>query len=310
MNTNTNRRMYTERTPRSINIYAMNNTTQQPSTVITNCLYCSKEFSFYPPSRNRRYCSRKCSGIHAASKRPSLTVTANCKICNKEFSFFQCQKAKYCSMACRAKGRIKPGTAERRKQYALEHKEYNSIKAKECYERNKERYKEKGKERRKDPEHKKRTAEYRRNYLKDPKNKERMKEYYKVYNELTKDRRNELTRALYRKYIKDPKHKIKRKLRNRLYSALKAKNAEKQLSAIALVGCSIEDLKKHIESQWLPGMTWENHTINGWHIDHIMPCNTFDLRDLEQQKICFHYTNLRPLWGSDNVSRPHNGSDL
>jgi hypothetical protein len=48
-------------------------------------------------------------------------------------------------------------------------------------------------------------------------------------------------------------------------------------------------------------MTRENHGI--WHIDHITPCTAFDLTDPEQQKKCFHYTNLQPLWASDNIRK-------
>ena len=57
-------------------------------------------------------------------------------------------------------------------------------------------------------------------------------------------------------------------------------------------------------------MNWDNHTKNGWHIDHIKPIDTFDLTDYEQQRVCFHYSNLRPLWASDNLSRPKDGSDI
>lgn len=57
----------------------------------------------------------------------------------------------------------------------------------------------------------------------------------------------------------------------------------------------------HLESQFEPGMTWENR--RKWHIDHIIPCAAFDLTDTEQQRACFHYTNLRPLWASENISK-------
>ena len=273
MNTNTNRRMYTERTPRSINIYAMNNTTQQPSTVITNCLHCSKEFSFYPRSKGLKYCSRRCSNGSRSNN-----VEIRCAVCN---IILEKKSRKYCSKQCHIKGKTKEGTEERnkkrRKQYILEHREYFKTRAKKSYEKHKKKYKERSKIRRKDPEYRKKKAEYQNNWLKN---------------------------------LKDPVFKLKNRLRSRLTSALKSKNAIKQLSAIALIGCSIEDLKKHIESQWLPGMTWENHTLKGWHIDHIKPCNTFDLTNLEEQKKCFHYTNLRPLWSFDNKSRPHDGSDV
>ena len=70
-----------------------------------------------------------------------------------------------------------------------------------------------------------------------------------------------------------------------------------------MLGCSIKDLIIHIEKQFKEGMTWDNHSYNGWHIDHIIPCASFDLSDPEQQKKCFHYTNLQPLWKQDNLSK-------
>ena len=48
-------------------------------------------------------------------------------------------------------------------------------------------------------------------------------------------------------------------------------------------------------------MNWENYGV--WHIDHIIPCARFDLSDPGQQKICFHYTNLQPMWGEDNLKK-------
>jgi hypothetical protein len=70
-----------------------------------------------------------------------------------------------------------------------------------------------------------------------------------------------------------------------------------------LIGCSCSELKSHIESLWLPGMTWENKAYYGWHIDHIMPCASFDLSKPEEQKKCFHFLNLQPLWWIDNLKK-------
>jgi hypothetical protein len=72
----------------------------------------------------------------------------------------------------------------------------------------------------------------------------------------------------------------------------------KSKRTIELLGCSIEEVWNHLESKFKSGMTKENHGL--WHIDHIKPCASFDLTDPEQQAICFHYTNLQPLWAVDN----------
>ena len=70
-----------------------------------------------------------------------------------------------------------------------------------------------------------------------------------------------------------------------------------------LTGCTIKELMIHIEKQFEPGMTWDNHGLYTWHIDHKHACARFDLTDPEQQKKCFHYTNLQPLWAKDNLSK-------
>lgn len=70
-----------------------------------------------------------------------------------------------------------------------------------------------------------------------------------------------------------------------------------------LIGCSIEHLKLHLQSQFKPGMNWNNHGTKGWHIDHILPCARFNLNNPVEQKKCFHYTNLQPLWAKDNMAK-------
>lgn len=81
------------------------------------------------------------------------------------------------------------------------------------------------------------------------------------------------------------------------------KNNWKYGTTLELVGAGIAQVKKHLEAQFKPGMNWENHGKLGWHIDHITPCAKFDLSDPEQQKKCFHYTNLQPLWWQENLSK-------
>jgi hypothetical protein len=70
-----------------------------------------------------------------------------------------------------------------------------------------------------------------------------------------------------------------------------------------LLGCNISDLKAHLESLWSDGMSWDNYGPFGWHIDHRVPCAEFDLTKIDQRKMCFHYTNLQPLWAKDNHSK-------
>src|SRR5574343_381163 len=81
------------------------------------------------------------------------------------------------------------------------------------------------------------------------------------------------------------------------------KKISKCEKTINLLGCSIEEFKKYLESKFQPGMTWENYGKYGWHIDHIIPCSAFNFLNPEDQKRCFHYTNMQPLWASENLSK-------
>ena len=70
-----------------------------------------------------------------------------------------------------------------------------------------------------------------------------------------------------------------------------------------LIGCSFDELKNYLESKFQSGMIWDNYGYYGWHVDHKKPCSSFDLSKSEQQKECFHYTNLQPLWAKDNYNK-------
>jgi len=77
----------------------------------------------------------------------------------------------------------------------------------------------------------------------------------------------------------------------------------KENKTVELLGCSIEECKSYLESKFIEGMSWDNHGLYGWHIDHIIPCASFDLTDPAQQQKCFHYTNLQPLWAEENLKK-------
>ncbi len=95
--------------------------------------------------------------------------------------------------------------------------------------------------------------------------------------------------------------KIETSVRNRISKALRG--IARQLTALELLGCTILEYRAYIERQFLPGMSWENYNVRTWHIDHIKPIASFDLSDPEQQRICFHFSNTRPLWAEVNMKR-------
>lgn len=101
----------------------------------------------------------------------------------------------------------------------------------------------------------------------------------------------------------DLNFKLRNNLGNRIQRAIKLQYSEKAFGTIELLGCNIETARKHIENQFTDGMSWEKFGKNGIHIDHIIPCASFDLTNPEEQKKCFHYTNLQPLWAKDNLSK-------
>ena len=90
-------------------------------------------------------------------------------------------------------------------------------------------------------------------------------------------------------------------MRGRVRDALKRDNAKKSDHTMTMVGCTIAELYKYLEDQFVDGMSWENRSE--WHIDHRRPCASFNLLDVEQQRMCFHYTNLQPLWSNDNLCK-------
>ena len=98
----------------------------------------------------------------------------------------------------------------------------------------------------------------------------------------------------------DPEYKLLTNQRTRITGILKKHKTNKTLD---LLGCSAQFLRTYIENQFLENMTWNNYGKYGWHVDHIIPCSSFDLTDLAQQQICFHYTNLQPLWAIDNLKK-------
>ena len=99
----------------------------------------------------------------------------------------------------------------------------------------------------------------------------------------------------------DPRQKLMHRIRLRVHRAVKKEY--RTGSAVKLLGCSVEAFKAYIESLWLPGMSWDNWSAAGWHLDHIKPLYQFDLTDPEQLAQACHHTNYQPLWAADNLRK-------
>lgn len=114
-------------------------------------------------------------------------------------------------------------------------------------------------------------------------------------------KRNAYEREYWAKRMQEPAYRLQKALRRRLHHALQG--VCKAAPTLELLGCTTEELRLHLEAQWAEGMSWDNYGTHGWHIDHIKPCASFDLSDPAQQRTCFHYTNLQPLWARDNLAK-------
>jgi len=92
-------------------------------------------------------------------------------------------------------------------------------------------------------------------------------------------------------------------MRSRVRKALKDYNVcnENKQHTMEYVGCYITYLREHLEKKFTEGMSWEN--IGEWHIDHIKPCDSFNLDIEEERHKCFHYSNLQPLWAQENLEK-------
>jgi hypothetical protein len=109
-----------------------------------------------------------------------------------------------------------------------------------------------------------------------------------------------------KRYHNDLDYRLKLNLRRRLHSALKGDY--KTGSAAESLGCSIDEFKGHLANKFYTRstgeeMTWGNYGRGGWHLDHVKPLASFNLRDPEHIKEACHYTNLQPLWAEDNLSK-------
>jgi len=242
-----------------------------------NCLICNKEFISY--KNHQKYCSKECAKkfIEQYIKKyyqihKQIPKLKNCIICGKQF--YKNKNQICCSEKCSQKLRKEYLKQYRKNYYKIHKVELNKKKSiwnKQYREQNKDKI---------------------LLYMKDYyfKNKEKLDKYKTDYHR--NRRRNDIN------------YRLKQNLRKRIWDVLK--NNIKSEATMKLIGCSIDQLKQHLELKFKKGMKWLNYGKQGWEIDHIKPCSSFDLSKPEEQKICFHYTNLQPLWAEENSSKRDN----
>lgn len=126
-------------------------------------------------------------------------------------------------------------------------------------------------------------------------------DYQKQYRIVNKEKRAKEGRDYVKRKMKTDIHfRLKTFLSQRIRYALKKVLTKKAYKTEILIGCTVKFLKEYLESKFVVNMTWENYGTE-WHVDHIKPCASFDLVDIKQQEMCFHYTNLQPLFATTRI---------
>lgn len=280
------------------------------------CLIDKEDSCFYFKNASKGRLDTTCKECRIAGnisvKPPKDTENKTCKSCGDTKPVSEYQKAgggKWLQPYC------KDCDSARKKEWVLKNHEElkakNNLKYKNWRERNPIQPKEKKPRKKDDKEYvrqrllkytstpefkiKKRAADKAYKEANREKVAARKKEYYYSQNGLQK------AKDWQKAQMSDPEFRIKKNLRGRVYVALK--RGIKTESTMALLGCTIEHFTKYFEGLFYDDMSWERYMKGEIHIDHIKPCILFDLTIPEQQKECFHYTNLQPLWKVDNLKK-------
>lgn len=104
------------------------------------------------------------------------------------------------------------------------------------------------------------------------------------------------------KCASDPSWRVRKNLSKRMHEIMAGLQLTKAASVMKFIGCTQDELRRHIERQFKRGMTWQNYGTK-WHVDHILPCASFDHTDRKQVAQCWHWTNLRPLFAKENAAK-------
>jgi flagellar biosynthesis GTPase FlhF len=129
-------------------------------------------------------------------------------------------------------------------------------------------------------------------------NSEKLKKYQKEWYLQNKNILNEKIKL---KKLTNPIFLISCSVRKRMSDYIRKNNILKKNKTFEIVGCTPQQLKEYIQSQFRDNMSWENYGYYGWHIDHIIPLSSANTEE-ELYKLC-HFTNLQPLWAEDNLKK-------
>lgn len=182
---------------------------------------------------------------------------------------------------------------KRNKEYRNKNPDKASRWSRASYHRNREDILERNKEWREDNKEKKKdtdTKYYRKNRDKVLLTNRRWKENNRDrYNRYFRDRR------------KNPQIKLTERCREMIHRTLNLIGKNKDESTFQLLGYTAEELKNHLESLFIDGMSWEN--FGEWHIDHIYPINRFINEGITDPAVINSLSNLRPMWAEDNIAK-------
>lgn len=124
-------------------------------------------------------------------------------------------------------------------------------------------------------------------------------EYRKHY-EKRPETRIKINERMRLRYKNDIEFKILDNIRSRIKSALKSN--KKDSKSIEFLGCSMSEFIKWIEYQFNDKMSWNNHGFY-WEIDHVIPCASFNMKNIEERHKCFNWSNCRPLEKRENLMK-------
>lgn len=158
-------------------------------------------------------------------------------------------------------------------------------------------------------ENKNRRRQYSKNWWKSLTDEQRQAQmarreaYHKMYRQREKEKRRKWSLAYLERKKNDVRFQIGRRIRARIRMAIKRAYGKKAFRSMEMLGCTVEEARRHLESTFTDGMNWERFLAGEIDIDHIKPVCSFDLTKPEEQKKCFHWSNIQALWEPDNLKK-------